>query len=186
MNVIYTGNYKPTAEQAKKLNGKFAKLAKLVEKKGQREAHVVLRAVRHLQHADITMHFHDHALVGKGANADAFTAVLEAIDKLEGQAKKHSAKWRDAKRTGGGKAKTIAPAPAPVARAAAPAAPPTAKKNARVVRVNHHDRKKPMTLAEAVLEMEKGSNYVAYRDAESNSVSVLVRRADGGFDLIES
>ncbi len=182
MNVIYTGNYKPTAEQAKKLNGKFAKLAKLVEKKGQREAHVVLRAVRHLQHAEITMHFHDHALVGKGANADAFSAVLEAIDKLEGQAKKHSAKWRDAKRTGGGKAKTLAPAPAPAARAAAPAL----KKDARVVRVNHHERKKPMTLAEAVLEMEKGSNYVAYRDAGSNSVSVLVRRADGGFDLIES
>lgn len=182
MNVIYTGNYKPTAGQAKKLNGKFAKLAKLVEKKGQREAHVVLRAVRHLQHAEITMHFHDHALVGKGANADAFTAVLEAIDKLEGQAKKHSAKWRDAKRTGGGKAKSLAPAPAP----AAPAADRAAKKNARVVRVNHHDRKKPMTLAEAVLEMEKGSNYVAYRDAASNSVSVLVRRADGGFDLIES
>lgn len=182
MNVIYTGNYKPTAEQAKKLNAKFAKLAKLVEKKGQREAHVVLRAVRHLQHAEITMHFHDHALVGKGANADAFNAVLEAIDKLEGQAKKHSAKWRDAKRTGGGKAKSSAPAPAPAPRAAAPAA----KNNARVVRVNHHDRKKPMTLAEAVLEMEKGSNYVAYRDAESNSVSVLVRRADGGFDLIES
>lgn len=180
MNVIYTGNYKPTAEQAKKLNGKFAKLAKLVEKKGQREAHVVLRTVRHLQHAEITMHFHDHALVGKGANADAFNAVLEAIDKLEGQAKKHSARWRDAKRTGGGMAKTLAPAPA------APAAAPAAKKHARVVRVNHHERKKPMTLAEAVLEMEKGSNYVAYRDAESDSVSVLVRRADGGFDLIES
>ena len=184
MNVTYTGNYKPTAEQAKKLNGKFAKLAKLVEKKGQREAHVVVRTVRHLQHADITMHFHDHPLVGKGANVDAFNAVLEAIDKLEGQAKKHSAKWRDAKRTGGGKAKTLAPAPA--ARAAAPVPSPAARKNARVVRVNHHDRKKPMTLAEAVLEMEKGSNYVAYRDAESNSVSVLVRRADGGFDLIES
>lgn len=185
MNIIYTGSYKPTAEQAKKLNGKFAKLAKLVDKKGGREAHVVLRSVRHLQHAEITMHFHDHPLVGKAENADAFLSVLEAVDKLEAQAKKHSAKWRDAKRAGGGKAKTIA-APA-VAPAAAPAARATAPpRKARVVRVNHHDRKKPMTLAEAMLEMEKGSNYVAYRDADSNAVSVLVRRADGGFDLIES
>jgi hypothetical protein len=55
-----------------------------------------------------------------------------------------------------------------------------------VVRVNHHDRKKPMTLAEAMLEMEEGSPYVAFRDAKSNAVSVLVRRADGGFDLIET
>lgn len=177
MNVTYSGTYKPTAEQAKKLNGKFAKLAKLVEKKGEREAHVIVRSVRHLHHAEISMNFHDHPLVGKGANADAFLAVGEAVEKLEAQAKKHSTRWRDAKRTGGGKAKAISAAPAPPA-------PPPAK--ARVVRVNHHDRKKPMTLAEAMLEMEAGSPYVAFRDAKSNAVSVLVRRADGGFDLIET
>ena len=179
MNVTYSGTYKPTAEQAKKLNGKFAKLAKLVEKKGEREAHVILRSVRHLHHAEITMNFRDHPLVGKGANADAFLAVAEAVEKLEAQAKKQSAKWRDAKRAGGGKAKAITAAPA----AGAAAAPPA---KARVVRVNHHDRKKPMTVAEAMLEMEAGSKYVAFRDAKSNAVSVLVRRNDGGFDLIET
>ena len=54
-----------------------------------------------------------------------------------------------------------------------------------VFRVNHHDSRKPMTLDEAMLEMEQDQDYVVYRDAEKERVSVLVRRRDGHFDLIE-
>ena len=42
-----------------------------------------------------------------------------------------------------------------------------------------------MTLDEAMLEMEEKRDYVVYRDAEKESVTVLVRRRDGHFDLIE-
>ena len=42
-----------------------------------------------------------------------------------------------------------------------------------------------MTVDEAMLEMEENRDYVVYRDAEKQSVSVLVRRRDGHFDLIE-
>jgi hypothetical protein len=34
--------------------------------------------------------------------------------------------------------------------------------------------------------MTKDDDYVVYRDAEKECVSVLVRRRDGHFDLIES
>jgi hypothetical protein len=37
-----------------------------------------------------------------------------------------------------------------------------------------------------MLEMEQESDYVVYRDSSKNCLSVLVRRADGNFDLIES
>ena len=53
------------------------------------------------------------------------------------------------------------------------------------VRVNHRDRRKPMTLDEALLEMEQDQDYLVYRDADKERVSVLVRRRDGHFDLIE-
>jgi hypothetical protein len=43
-----------------------------------------------------------------------------------------------------------------------------------------------MTLEEALLEMTKNDDYMVYRDAEKECVSVLVRRRDGHFDLIES
>ena len=43
-----------------------------------------------------------------------------------------------------------------------------------------------MTLEEAVIEMEDDRDYLVYRDADKQCVSVLVRRRDGNFDLIES
>ena len=43
-----------------------------------------------------------------------------------------------------------------------------------------------MTLEEALLEMEDHRDYMVYRDADKACLSVLVRRRDGHFDLIES
>jgi hypothetical protein len=34
--------------------------------------------------------------------------------------------------------------------------------------------------------MEKGGDYLVYRDAESDRVAVLMRRRDGNFDLVEA
>ena len=34
--------------------------------------------------------------------------------------------------------------------------------------------------------MEKDRSYLVYRDAETERVSVLVRRVDGHFDLVEA
>jgi putative sigma-54 modulation protein len=56
--------------------------------------------------------------------------------------------------------------------------------------VNGVGRRKPMTLDEALLEMEQNRDYLVYRDADRDpqreGLSVLVRRRDGHFDLIES
>ena len=56
----------------------------------------------------------------------------------------------------------------------------------KVFRVNHHQQRKPMTLDEALLEMEKDRDYLVYRDAETDRLAVFVRRRDGNFDLVES
>ena len=53
-------------------------------------------------------------------------------------------------------------------------------------RVNHHQKRKPMTLDEALLEMDKTRDYLVYRDAETTACRVLVRRRDGHFDLVEA
>jgi putative sigma-54 modulation protein len=56
----------------------------------------------------------------------------------------------------------------------------------QVFRINHSDGRKPMTLEEAMLEMEASQDYLVYRDAQTDRVTVLMRRSDGHFDLIES
>jgi hypothetical protein len=40
-----------------------------------------------------------------------------------------------------------------------------------------------MTLDEAMLVID--DDYLVYRDANSNNLAVLLRRADGNFDLVE-
>ena len=57
---------------------------------------------------------------------------------------------------------------------------------ARIYRVNQHEKAKPLTIDEALLQMEDGRSYVAYRDSERDAVSVLLRRKDGHFDLVEA
>jgi putative sigma-54 modulation protein len=126
------------------------------------------------------MQFYDHQLVGIGSDVDLFTALSEALEKLEKQAVKLRAKWREKTRRSE-PPKTVESGPAERAPAAV-----DGDRTPRIFRVNHHERRKPMTLEEAVLQMEDGREYLVYRDAEKECVAVLVRRRDGHFDLIES
>ena len=140
------------------------------------------------------MNFYDHGLVGEGADADLPTAVNHAIEKLEKQLVEARQRWRDTHRD----AKTVrsskeawdndtGPLTAAVGTQASRSS--TANGNGRkpkVYRVNYTEDRKPMTLEEAMLELERDGDYVVYRDSNRDCLSVLVRRADGNFDLIES
>lgn len=196
MNVSYKGIEKTLAPKLQaKLDGKFSKLSKLLEKRGPKEAHVVVISERGRQKAEITMQFYGHQLVGMASDADLFTAVWNAVEKLEAQAVKHRAKWREKHR----RAETTPAAPAKNSKPKAASAKSQelvgvvsgsgskfSKSAVRVFRSRHHDDHKPMTLDEALLEMDQDRDYMVYQDANRNGVSVLVRRRDGHFDLIES
>jgi putative sigma-54 modulation protein len=160
--------------QLRKIESQFEKVGKLLDGRDEREAHVILSHERHLHRAEISVNYHNHPLVCLGENADLFTAIHSAVGKLEKQAIKVRAKWRDNKRV---------PRKAAAEEAAAPAGEAEEKK---VFRINHHQRSKPMTLEEAMLEMDKDRDYLVYRDAETERLAVLVRRRDGHFDLVEA
>jgi len=175
------------AKLQQKLDAKFAKLSKLVDGRGEKQAHVVVTSERHLHKAEITLHVHNHQLVGIGSDSDVFSAMSAALDRIEKQAAKQGARWRDTTRRSEPMKSAAAKAEAPatptkkVSRKTLPSAP-----NQRVFRPDQHERRKPITLEEAILEMEDGRDYVAYRDAEKQVVSILIRRRDGHYDLIET
>jgi putative sigma-54 modulation protein len=180
MKITYTGRQVELAPaQLKKLEAHFVKIGKLLDGKRECEAHVILSLERHLHHAEVTVNYFNHQLVGLGSNSDLFNAIHSAAEKLEKQCVKAVTKWRDAKRT---------PRKASPEVAAEPAAPKgvEAEMEGRVYRVNHHQKRKPMTLDEAIMEMDASRDYLVYRDSETDRVSVLVRRRDGHFDLVES
>jgi putative sigma-54 modulation protein len=180
MKITYTGRQVELAPaQLQKLEARFVKIGKLLDGKRECEAHVILSLERHLHHAEVTVNYFNHQLVGLGSNSDLFNAIHSAAEKLEKQCVKAVTKWRDAKRT---------PRKATSEVSAEPAAPKGAEAEAegRVYRVNHHQKRKPMTLDEALLEMNASLDYLVYRDSETDRVSVLVRRRDGHFDLVEA
>jgi putative sigma-54 modulation protein len=180
MKITYTGRQVELAPaQLKKIEASFAKVGKLLDGRKECEAHVILSLERHLHHAEVTVNYHGHQLVGVGSNNDLFTSIHAAVEKLEKQAVKVRTKWRDTKR----KSAAPAPEPEPVAEAEPEEDQDT---SGRVYRVNHHQKRKPMTLDEALIEMEKDRVYMVYRDAVTDRVSVLVRRRDGNFDLVEA
>jgi hypothetical protein len=125
------------------------------------------------------VNFQDRTLACRHAAKDALDAVIGACDKLEKQILKLRDKRFNSKRK----------AAKPAAVAAAAAEPAPAEDSAagpKIFRVNHAARRKPMTIEEAVLEFGDKRSYLVYRDAERDTLSVLIRRADGHFDLVES
>ncbi len=189
MKITYTGKLEAlTPAETRKVEAKFVKIAKLLDgRKGEREAHVILNTERHLNNAEITVRYFEHDLVGVASAADMFIAVTTAVDKLEKQILRLRERLRDTKRgpkqekiemqEPGGESTAMEEVAGELAGEAAVAP--------QVFRVNHHERRKPMTLDEAMLEID-GRDYVVYRDAETDRVSVLLRRRDGNFDLIEA
>ena len=194
MRITYTGRQvELVPAQLAKLEAQCAKLGKLLDgRKSECEARVVLSTERHLHKAEVTVKYHDHSLVGFAEDVDLFTAIHGAIGKLEKQAIKVRAKWRDSKRV---PRKETVPVE-PVAKVAAPPAKVSAKKSAathgkngakaRVRHIDGQEQRESLTLEEAIAEMGTERDYLTFRDAKTGAVNVLVRRRDGHFDLVEA
>jgi putative sigma-54 modulation protein len=180
MKITYTGRQVELAPaQFKKLEARFAKIGKLLDGRRECEAHVILSLERHQHSAEATINYFGHQLVGIGSNADLFNAIHAAAEKLEKQSVKARTKWRDTKRTPHKSASEV--------ETDRPTPPETdAEPGRRVYRVNHFLKSKPMTLDEALLEMGGSREYLVYRDAATERVSVLIRRRDGNLDLVEA
>ena len=201
MKLIYTGKeaeFPPN--QAKKLDARLARISQLLGR-GGREAHVSLTRERFLHKARVNVNVWDHHVDAVGADADLFTAVSAAVDNLEKQLAKLRTKWRDTKRhkdapqrtpEASAKRAEAVPNGAPPrvsAKAAKTKAAAAKKATPKVFRVgpseNHDHRVKPMTVDEAMLEIDGGEDYFVFEEAGSGKRNVLVRRKDGHFDLIE-
>lgn len=181
MKITFTGKQqKLSPAQERKLATRFAKLSKMIERRGEKDAHVVLSSERHLHYAEVRVNYYDHPLVGVGSATDQFTAMTEAVDKLEKQVVKLLAKRRDTFRTSDGKME------APVLSAVTEKVKVKVKApQKKIVRPAAKPNGKPMTAAEALLLMDEEQDYLVYSDAETQKKAVLVRRRDGRIDVVE-
>jgi putative sigma-54 modulation protein len=100
MKITYTGRQVELAPaQSLKLTAEFEKVGKLLDNgKGEAEAHVILSHERYQNNVEITVPYHNHELIGQGSDPDLFCAIHAAVGKLEKQAIRVRAKWRESKR----------------------------------------------------------------------------------------
>jgi putative sigma-54 modulation protein len=176
MQVTYTGIHHDLPEKVQaKVDAKFAKLSKLLDGKGEHKAHVILSHEKRSFRAEVTVQFYDHQFVGLGKNEDLFKAMSAALEKLDAQAVKQRNKWRAVHRR---QAKPPLTPPEPKTA-------PKSDVGPKVIRATP-GRKKPLTVEEAILVLGTTGTHLVFRSAETENVAVLVRRADGDFDLIES
>jgi putative sigma-54 modulation protein len=188
MNVTYTGKPDNLHDKQKaQLDVKLDKISKLldVDGKSQKRVHVILAHDKNMHRAEITLNYMDQTLVGEHIDPDQFTAMSLAIEKLEKQMGKLRDKRRDVKkgpREGWDKEASANTINQAESRSPEPL-PPANNGKPRVFRVQPSDNK-PLTLEEAMMVIDD-EPYMVYHDARSNRLSVLVRRADGHFDLVE-
>jgi putative sigma-54 modulation protein len=135
---------------------------------------VILTKEKYRHRTEIIIHARgDHMLRGLGEGTGWPVSVREAAAKIEQQAQTLKGKWGERKRRGAG-ARAIAAAPTPE-----PAHAP------RIVRATRY-AVKPMSIEDATLRVEATSDaFVVFRNAETDAVSILYRRTDGNYGLIE-
>jgi len=142
------------------------------------EAHVVISVEKFRNVAEVNVTAKGVNINGKEEAKDMQLAVDTVIDKIERQMKKHKEKIRGHKSNvakGGG-------------LTSAGVYEETDEEPARL-RIVETKRMvlRPMSLDEAIMEIEGSKNrFVIYRDSSSENISVIYRREDGAYALIEA
>lgn len=190
---------------------KVERVNRLLDRAG--EAHVVLSLERHLHHADITIHSGSWVLRGRDKSEDMYASIDLAMDKIERQLRRYKDKLKshhgrervhhrqdlmnqlsrvrhaifempeeldnlEAEASETAVPQAAAPAPTDAAPASAQTAP-------RMLRTSHLEVK-PMKVDEAVMQMNLMDNdFYVFHNVESNALSIIYRRKDGQYGLIE-
>lgn len=138
--------------------------------------HVIITVEKHRHIGELVVSWRDRTLTAKAMNADMYLALTGAMVKVEKQAMKLKKKIIDRKQ-GGQRGSSVAPTPGGQVEAS-PRLP-------RIINARRYSIK-PMTAEEAALRLSSDPDqFMVFRDADTDRVGVLYKRADGNYGLIE-
>ena len=137
-------------------------------------AHVIIEVEKGRHHSEIVVKWRKEVLTANTKNSDMYQSLSQTIMKIEKQALKLKNKITDkhhkAKKVG-----TIAP----VEEAIEPA-----PNSPRIIDSNSY-AVKPMTAEEAVLRLgDEENQFLVFRNADNERISVIYKRKDGNYGLI--
>lgn len=161
------------------INQRLQKLERLLNDAAI-SATIILTKEKYRHLAEIVIHARgDHTMRGTGEGNAWPASLRDAASRIEQQAQKLKSRWTKGKRQRSSPRTTAAAAATAGVREPAPAPA------LRIVR-NTRYPVKPMSVDDAALRVESGpETFVVFRNAETDAVSILYRRKDGHFGLIE-
>lgn len=147
---------------------KVGKLQRFFNELG--DAQVVLSVVKDSHRVEVTIPLNGMILRGEEATQDMYASIDLVVEKLEKQLEKYKGKLM----------RRLKPAsPAATAQRAAEEA-------FKIVRTKRFALK-PMSVEEAVMQMNLlGHSFFVFTNADTDAVSVVYKRKDGNYGIIES
>lgn len=167
-------NIEITEAIEQKISKKLSKLDKYFIVSDNVEAKVLCRVYPYGQKLEITIPTEYVLLRAEVVDDDLYNAIDLAIDKLEGQIRKY--KTRLSRKSKDNKlALNVA------------SIEPLDHEEEDVIVKTKSISPKPMDMEEAIMQMELiGHSFFVYRDVETNEISVVYKRHNGGYGLIET
>lgn len=160
----------------------FGKVGNLFGNASTARAHVIIDVVKNRHIAEILFHWREYTLTAKDTNADMYQALTRCIDKIEKQALKLKKKIIERKQDA---TPLSAVVPQPDTAEAASENTEPERRTGRIIAARRY-KVKPMTAEEAVMSLaEDGDQFVVFRDSDTDRLSVLYKRKDGNYGLIQ-
>lgn len=143
-----------------------------------RNTHVIIEVEKNKHRAEIIVKWRNEVLTATTVAADMYQSLSQSINKIEKQALRLKSKITD-KHHKAKKVSTVVPAAEGIEEISpAPSASKIIDSNSYPV--------KPMTAEEAVLHLNGEENqFLVFRNADNERVSVIYKRKDGNYGLIQ-
>jgi len=192
MNIYITGRHiDVTNAQRELIESKLEKLERLMD--GITDVHVTLSVEKYRQRAEIQVHSRGNTyMTATEESEDLYASIQQAIEKVQAQARKHSAKRigkrrRGARRENAGIFNVLAAGASGKSDGSESGVSEVEPESIgpRVVETQSFVIK-PLSVEEAVAEIEgSAAEFLVFRNAGNERVNVIYRRRDGNFGLID-
>jgi putative sigma-54 modulation protein len=175
MKYEYTGRHiEVTPALRSHVENHFKKLDHLFGQNNAK-AHIIIEVEKGRHRSEIILKWRDHVLTANSSVSDMYQSLTKTIDKIEKQASKLKNKVIDRHH----KAEKISTITAKREEIKLEPGKP------RIIHSKRHSIK-PMTAEEAILKLNVEENqFLVFRDAVTERVSVLYKRKDGNYGLIQ-
>jgi len=181
MNLAITGRHLEITEAMRnRIQDKLLKLDRFHSK--ITEANVILSMERYQHVAEILLQVNGSTISGIGKTEDMYTSLDRALEKVEGQLRRHKDKLDSLKIRQGARNKANSHIPIQ----AEGVAQAEAGEEKLMAEMSQQVADKPMTADEAALQLgQSEKSFLAFTNAQTEQVNVIYRRRDGKLGLIE-